>query len=98
MEGATAILGEGLYSVNDNYTYTHSTGRVGHVNGINAASLNTLEAGFHEALSNPTPGVYILNYDFTSLDTKIPLGNDFLAGEEFPGRATIPSFVAEFPP
>ena len=80
MEGTMAIPGEGLYSVNDNYTYTHSTGRVGHINGINTADLNTLEAGSHEALSNPVPGIYILSYDFTSLDTKILLGNDFVIG------------------
>ena len=79
-EGTSVVPGEGLYSVSENYDYTHSTGRVGHVNGIEASDLTTLENGFHGDLSNPASGVYILTYDFTSLGTQILLGDDFVIG------------------
>jgi hypothetical protein len=83
-EGASAIPGPGLYAVSDGYDYTHaSMYRVDHVNGIvdDGTHLTMLEDGFQATIDNyPSAGVYLMTYDFTSLDTKILLGDNFVIG------------------
>lgn len=80
-EGASSVPGQGLYAVSENYNYTHnSTNRIDHVNGINAADLKMVEKDFYGVLANPTSGLYTLTYDFTSLGTKILLGDNFVIG------------------
>ncbi|MDR3089403.1 MAG: PEP-CTERM sorting domain-containing protein [Desulfobulbaceae bacterium] len=79
-ESVSLIPSPGLYSVSDNYDYTHSTGRAGHVNGIDVNDLSLVNAGIVGVVTTPASGVYVLTYDFTSLSTKIALGDNFIIG------------------
>ncbi|MDR3088363.1 MAG: PEP-CTERM sorting domain-containing protein [Desulfobulbaceae bacterium] len=74
--------GNGLYQVAGNFTtnmYTTASeaadGRTGHANGIDASYLNALEG-----TSFVSRNGYQVVYDFSSLTTKIALGDNFAIG------------------
>jgi hypothetical protein len=82
-----AIPLDGLWSVNEDYTYTtnKSGGRLGHANGIDAGSLtdrnSTITGVYNEALfdsNNPDAYLWTITYDFSSIgQAGIQLGDNF---------------------
>ncbi len=70
------VPGDGLWAVNDNYTYTTvksgKGGRSGHPNGIDAGDLKLLDS----KITGNQKG-YVISYDFTAYTSGIPIGENF---------------------